>query len=96
MCRGPIRPERGRQRPQVPLDQPLEGDSAGGGGYEGEAEDGGLAAVEGAQLLGDHPPLADQQGGGGTGVGPPRRSFAARVLAVPVPASEPRDQCQMG
>ena len=61
-------------------------------GQKGERQDLGLAAVERAQLLGDHAALADQQGqGGARRAVRPRSSSAARGRAAPSPSRPARE-----
>ena len=91
-------PKGGRDRPtESPLDRLLEHDAEQRRREEGERDHRGLAAVEGPQLFGDHPPLPHEQRGGGTRV---QRDLEALLqLGVPpvrVPPGEPRNQGEMG
>ena len=68
-----------------------------GGGEEGEAEHARPAQVEAAQLLGDQPPLADQERRRGAGVQGDLEALAQlRVDLLPVPAGEPGDEDDVG
>ena len=88
----------GRPRPaEAPLDRPLQRVADDRRRQEGEAEQQRPAAVELAQLLGDHPPLADQQRRRGAGV--ERHLEALAQLGVdllPVPAGQPGDEDDVG
>ena len=82
---------------QAPLDLTLEAIADSGRGQEGEAEHDTAAQVEDAQLLGDHAPLADQQGERGAGVERHLEALAQlRVELLPVPAREPGEEDDVG
>ena len=87
-----------RPRPaQAALDRPLQGVADDCRRQEGEAEEDDPAAVELAQLLGDHPPLADQQGRRGAGVQRHLEALAQlRVDRLPVPARQPGEEDDIG
>ena len=91
--------ERGRPRPAEPsLDLAARGRSPPtAAGQKREGEQRRLAEVEGAQLIGDHAALADQQGRGGAGMECHLEALPQlRVDRVPVPARQPGDEDDVG